>query len=66
MKLDSEGLKAIKRYQGQLRETIQAFKATARAKQQVTEQVGIADCKAVARANMTDASMSAVRMMVTI
>ena len=62
-KANSEDLKAIQRYQGHLRETIKAFEA---AKQQVTEQVGIADCKAVARANMTDASMSAVHMMVTI
>merc|ERR1719511_550317 len=47
-KANSEGLKAIKRYQGQLRETIQAFEDAARARQQVTEQVGIADRKAAA------------------
>merc|ERR1712088_764118 len=47
-KANSEGLKAIKRYQGQLRETIQAYEDAARARQQVTEQVGIADRKAAA------------------
>merc|ERR1719511_391366 len=47
-KANSESLKAIKRYQGQLRETIQAFEDAARARQQVTEQVGIADRKAAA------------------
>merc|ERR1719220_171735 len=47
-KANSEGLKAIKRYQGQLRETIQSFEDAARARQQVTEQVGIADRKAAA------------------
>ena len=47
-KANAEGLKAIKRYQGQLRETIQAYEDAARARQQVTEQVGIADRKASA------------------
>merc|ERR1712241_1330501 len=47
-KANSEGLKAIKRYQAQLRETIQAYEDAARARQQVTEQVGIADRKAAA------------------
>merc|ERR1712051_638665 len=40
-KANNEGLKAIKRYQGQLKETIQAFEDQARLKQQITEQVGI-------------------------
>merc|ERR1712072_902642 len=55
-KANSEGLKAIKRYQGQLRETIQAFEDAARARQQVTEQVGIADRKASALAGEMEES----------
>merc|ERR1719369_2280128 len=47
-KANAEGMKAIKRYQGQLRDTIQAFEAESRARQQVTEQVGIAERKAAA------------------
>merc|ERR1712013_201932 len=45
-KASSEGLKSIKRYQGQLRETIQLFEDEARAKAQITEQVGISERKA--------------------
>merc|ERR1712025_997091 len=45
-KANSEGLKSIKRYQGQLRETIQLFEDEARAKAQITEQVGISGRKA--------------------
>merc|ERR1711913_120220 len=44
-KANSEGLKSIKRYQGQLRETIQLFEDEARAKAQITEQVGISERK---------------------
>ena len=47
-KANSEGLKAIKRYQGQLRETIQAYEDEARQRQQVSEQVGISERKAAA------------------
>merc|ERR1712107_879874 len=47
-KANNEGLKAIKRYQGQLKETIQAYEDQARQRQQITEQVGIADRKAAA------------------
>merc|ERR1711963_806081 len=47
-KANAEGQKALKRYQNQLRETIQGFEDEARARQQVTEQVGIADRKAAA------------------
>merc|ERR1712111_135843 len=47
-KANAEGLKALKRYQNQLRETIQGFEDEARARQQVSEQVGIADRKAAA------------------
>merc|ERR1719430_1121695 len=45
-KANSEGLKSIERYQGQLRETIQLFEDEARAKAQITEQVGISERKA--------------------
>merc|ERR1719427_2073585 len=45
-KANSEGLKSIKRYQGQLRETIQLFEDEARAKAQISEQVGISERKA--------------------
>merc|ERR1711979_40129 len=45
-KANSEGLKSIKRYQGQLRETIQLFEDEARARAQITEQVGISERKA--------------------
>ena len=55
-KANAEGLKAIKRYQGQLRETIQAYEDAARARQQVTEQVGIADRKASALAGEMEES----------
>merc|ERR1719328_435144 len=47
-KANNEGLKAIKRYQGQLKETIQAYEDQARLKQQITEQVGINERKAEA------------------
>jgi chromosome segregation ATPase len=45
-KANSEGQKAIKRYQGQLRETIQAFEDEARSRQEVSEAVGISERKA--------------------
>merc|ERR1712198_426324 len=47
-KANAEGLKSIKRYQTQLRETIQAFEDEARSKAQITEQVGISERKAAA------------------
>merc|ERR1712211_3640 len=40
--------KSIKRYQTQLRETIQAFEDEARSRAQITEQVGISERKAAA------------------
>merc|ERR1712024_239308 len=46
-KANSEGLKSIKRYQTQLRETIQAFEDEARSKAQIVEQVGISESKAL-------------------
>merc|ERR1712178_118569 len=45
---NAEGLKALKRYQNQLRETIQGFEDEARARQQGSEQVGISERKAAA------------------
>merc|ERR1712038_553347 len=45
-KANSEGIKSIKRYQTQLRETIQAFEDEARSKAQIVEQVGISERKA--------------------
>merc|ERR1711971_579867 len=47
-KANSEGLKSIKRYQGQLRETIQLFEDEARARAQISEQVGISERKSAA------------------
>merc|ERR1711970_1139900 len=55
-KANSEGMKALKRYQGQLRDTIQAYEAESRARQQVTEQVGISERKATALAGEMDES----------
>merc|ERR1711970_37208 len=45
-KANSEGLKSIKRYQEQLRETIQLYEDEARAKAQIMKQVGISERKA--------------------
>merc|ERR1712213_24382 len=45
-KANSEGQKAIKRYQGTLRDTIQGYEDEACARQQVMEQVGISERKA--------------------
>jgi len=45
-KANAEGQKAIKRYQGQLRDTIQGYEEQARGRQEVMEQVGIAERKA--------------------
>merc|ERR1712078_581667 len=47
-KANSEGLKSIKRYQTQLRETIQAFEDEARSKAQIIEQFGISERKSAA------------------
>merc|ERR1711983_134654 len=47
-KANSEGLKSIKRYQTQLRETIQAFEDEARSRAQIAEQVGLSERKAAA------------------
>merc|ERR1711915_946589 len=55
-KANAEGLKRIKRYQTQLRETIQLFEDEARAKAQITEQVGISERKAAALSGEVEGS----------
>merc|ERR1712158_260557 len=45
-KANSEAHKSIKRYQGQLRDTIQAYEDESRSRQQISEAVGIAERKA--------------------
>merc|ERR1739844_890712 len=45
-KANSEGLKSVKRYQGQLKETIQLYEDEARSRSQIMEQVGISERKA--------------------
>merc|ERR1712227_1141340 len=55
-KANADGLKTVKRYQGQLRDTIQAFESEARLRQQVVEQVGITERKAAALAGEMDES----------
>merc|ERR550539_1068002 len=47
-KANSEGLKSVKRYQGQLKETIQLYEDEARSRTQIMEQVGISERKAAA------------------
>ena len=47
-KANAEGQKAIKRYQGTLRDTIQAYEDEARSRQKIMESVGIAERKATA------------------
>merc|ERR1719495_587160 len=47
-KANAEGLKSIKRYQTQLRDTIQAYEDEARARSQIMEQAGISERKAAA------------------
>merc|ERR1712202_50861 len=47
-KANSEGLKSIKRYQGQLKETIQLYEDEARSRSQIMERVGISERKAAA------------------
>merc|ERR1712117_693074 len=47
-KANSEGLKSVKRYQAQLKETIQLYEDEARSRSQIMEQVGISERKAAA------------------
>merc|ERR1712079_664402 len=48
MGANSEGLKSVKRYQAQLKETIQLYEDEARSRSQIMEQVGISERKAAA------------------
>jgi myosin heavy chain 6/7 len=57
-KANSEGMKTIKRYQAQLRESIQAFEDESRKRQQVSEQVGISERKALALGGEMEESRS--------
>merc|ERR1719175_468110 len=59
-KANSEGLKSIKRYQGQLRDTIQAFEAEARARGQIMEAVGISERKAAALSGEAEESRALI------
>merc|ERR1711934_45242 len=47
-KAHGEGLKSVKRYQGQMKETIQLYEDEARSRSQIMEQVGISERKAAA------------------
>ena len=44
-KANAEGQKAIKRYQGSLRDTIQSYEDESRLRQQIMESVGISERK---------------------
>merc|ERR1711892_1181832 len=55
-KANAEGMKTVKLYQGQVRDTIQAFEAESRMRQQVSEQVGIAERKSSALAGEMEES----------
>merc|ERR1712029_1275648 len=59
-KANAEGLKAIKRYQAQLREAIQAYEDESRQRQQITEQVGIAERKAAALSGEVEESRALI------
>merc|ERR1712025_765754 len=59
-KANSEGLKSIKRYQTQLRETIQAFEDEARSRAQIAEQVGISERKAAALSGEVEESRALI------
>merc|ERR1712127_1167041 len=60
-KANAEGLKAIKRYQGQLRDTIQSYEDEARQRAQVVEQVGIAERKAAAMSGEVEGAIHTVQ-----
>merc|ERR1712106_594695 len=59
-KANSEGLKSIKRYQTQLRETIQVFEDEARARAHISEAVGIAERKAGALSGEAEESRALI------
>merc|ERR1712107_924310 len=54
------GLKSIKRYQAQLKETIQAYEDEARSRSQIMEQVGISERKAAALSGELEESKKAM------
>merc|ERR1719175_47576 len=59
-KSNSEGLKSMKRYQTQLRDTIQAFEDEARARGQIMEAVGISERKAAALSGEAEESRALI------
>merc|ERR1719283_564862 len=59
-KANSEGLKSIKRYQPQLRDTIQAFEDEARGRAQIQEAVGISERKAAALSGEAEESRALI------
>jgi len=59
-KANSEGLKSIKRYQGQFRDTIQLFESESRARGQIMEAVGISERKAAALSGEAEESRALI------
>merc|ERR1712098_1005383 len=59
-KANSEGLKSVKRYQTQLRETIQVFEDESRGKAQIIEAVGISERKAAALSGEVEESRALI------
>merc|ERR1712168_262614 len=59
-KANSEGLKSIKRYQAQLRDTIQLFEDEARGRAQIQEAVGISERKAAALSGEAEESRALI------
>merc|ERR1712098_534798 len=59
-KANAEGLKSVKRYQTQLRETIQTFEDESRGKAQIIEAVGISERKAAALSGEVEESRALI------
>merc|ERR1711937_1136034 len=59
-KANAEGLKSVKRYQTQLRETIQIFEDESRGKAQIIEAVGISERKAAALSGEVEESRALI------
>merc|ERR1711915_896678 len=59
-KANAEGLKSVKRYQTQLRETIQVFEDESRARAQISEAVGISERKAAALSGEVEESRALI------
>merc|ERR1719462_964139 len=59
-KANSEGLKSVKRYQTQLRETIQVYEDESRAKANIIESVGISERKAAALSGEVEESRALI------